>query len=437
MVDDKDEAVKARLAQLKAPNERRSNVRTYALCASALALGVGLGAYAMMPRGGEIVSPETLSTSSVTEFQTGDGLDGFTITKAKEPGDLQLTAKPDEDIDGALQARLDAMEADSKAALAAVQKQVEDERAAGAERDKALAEAEAERARLEGELLNASQLAPDTASADAEAQRLADLEHRRQQAEDQRKAQIASPMIAFRAGSQADSSTKAVPVIDPVTGAIIAGDGAKPSDFLRAGASKSKATRAEIIANPGNTVVQGTMIEATLETSVDTSLPGNVVANVSQDVWSMDMSQILIPKGAKLYGRYNSDIEQGQKRVMIAWDRLIRADGMTVELEGYGSDRMGRSGLTGKVDNHTLSKFGAAAAVLVIGALPGVLEAAASNDSKSGDRNVVGGIYGNIGQGASSALSGVAGGYLNREPTITLNQGQVVLVRLNTDLELF
>ena len=77
-------------------------------------------------------------------------------------------------------------------------------------------------------------------------------------------------------------------------------------------------------------------------------MPGNVAANVSYDVWSMDMSQVLIPRGSKLYGRYNSQIERGQRRVMIAWDRLVTADGQSVQLEGYGTDRIGRAGMTGK-----------------------------------------------------------------------------------------
>lgn len=152
----------------------------------------------------------------------------------------------------------------------------------------------------------------------------------------------------------------------------------------------------------------------------------------------MDMSQILIPRGSKLYGRYSAEIEQGQLRVMIAWDRIIRADGMTVALEGYGTDRVGRSGLTGKVNNHSLSRFGAAAMVSVIGALPAILEAAASDgDEDEDDNNQLGQIYAGIGQGASGAVSGVMAGYLNRSPTITIPHGQVVIVRVNSDMEIF
>jgi len=122
---------------------------------------------------------------------------------------------------------------------------------------------------------------------------------------------------------------------------------------------------------------------------------------------------------------------------MIAWDQIIRADGMTVALEGYDTDRVGRSGLTGKVNNHSLSRFGAAAMVSVIGALPAILEAAASDGDEDKDDNNLGQIYAGIGQGASGAVSGVMAGYLNRSPTITIPHGAVVILRVNTDMEIF
>lgn len=100
---------------------------------------------------------------------------------------------------------------------------------------------------------------------------------------------------------------------------------------------------------------------------------------------------------------------------------------------------MGRSGLSGKVNNHTASRFGSAALVSVIGALPAALGSAAGDDWDKEDRqnDNLAEVYGSIGQNASSAVSDVMSGYLNRPPTITIHQGAVVIVRVNTDLELF
>ena len=127
---------------------------------------------------------------------------------------------------------------------------------------------------------------------------------------------------------------------------------------------------AEIIADPSHTIMQGTLIEAALETALSTDLAGNVSALVSHDVWSFDMSRVLIPRGSRLYGRYESDIASGQRRVLITWDRIVTTTGQSVNLAAYGTDRVGRSGLPGKVRTHFLQRFGTAALISVIGAVP-------------------------------------------------------------------
>lgn len=324
MTSDNQSKIDARLARLKHKAPARSrDVKAYALPAAALALGIGIGAYAMVPRQPDGLQPSPLPTSSVEEFPSQPGLEGFSYTNAKAP-DFKpdpATATPDQDPAViALNARIETMQAESRDSMAKLQAQIEAARSEAEEKSRALTETEAERARLESELLTGADLGqPGMAEAEAEAQRLADLERRRQEAEAQRQAQINSPMVAFRASANGGEQSPT---------------GADPSDFLRAGAHPAEATRAEMIAHPGQTIPQGTMIEAVLETSVDSSLPGNVAAIVSQDVWSMDMSRILIPRGARLYGRYSADIDQGQRRVMVAWDRLVRADGMSVQIEG-------------------------------------------------------------------------------------------------------
>jgi len=446
MSDEQEARVGDRLARLKKPTRPRRKLTPYLVPTATLVLGMGIGAYLMLPEEDDAVTIPGLPTSTVSEFQQESGLAGFTITRptatATQPTPqprIQAKAPDEAQPDPAvaeLTRRLSAMERENAAALERLQSQVEAEKARTDEKEAARAAAEAERRRLEEELLNSAGLGPtDPAAAEAEARRLADLEARRQEAADLRQRRITSPIVAFSAsGSRAAGGPSQAEDNEPAGAA----SGEAPADFLRAGAARAAITRAERLADPGHTIVQGTMIEAVLETSIESSLPGNVAATVSQDVWAMDMSQILIPRGSKLYGRYSAEIEQGQRRVMIAWDRIIRADGMTVALEGYGTDRVGRSGLTGKVNNHSLSRFGAAAMVSVIGALPAILEAAASDgDEDEDDNNQLGQIYAGIGQGASGAVSGVMAGYLNRSPTITIPHGQVVIVRVNSDMEIF
>ena len=94
------------------------------------------------------------------------------------------------------------------------------------------------------------------------------------------------------------------------------------TDFIRNGAEPAEVTQAQLIVNPSNTVVQGTMIQAVLETAIDSSLAGQVRAMVSEDVHAYDGSRILIPRGARLIGRYQSGLDIAQRRVTIAWDRI-------------------------------------------------------------------------------------------------------------------
>ena len=178
-------------------------------------------------------------------------------------------------------------------------------------------------------------------------------------------------------------------------------------------------------------MVQGTLIEAALETAINTQLAGNVSAVVSHDVWSFDMSRVLIPRGSKLYGRYASDVAAGQRRVLIAWDRIVTTDGQSVSLAAYGTDRIGRSGLPGKVRTHFLQRFGTAALISVIGAVPTLAAAKYADDEVAADTAE------NVGTDLGNAVSEVMADYLSIPPTISVDQGAVVMIRVDADLEFY
>lgn len=114
-------------------------------------------------------------------------------------------------------------------------------------------------------------------------------------------------------------------------------------------------------------VAQGTMIRGFLETAINTDLPGMVRAVVREDVRSLDGGRILIPKGSRLIGEYKSGLARGQKRIFVVWSRVIRSDGLSVEIASPGADRLGRAGLTGDIDTHFWERFGSAIMLSVIG----------------------------------------------------------------------
>lgn len=114
-------------------------------------------------------------------------------------------------------------------------------------------------------------------------------------------------------------------------------------------------------------IAQGTMIRGFLETAINTDLPGMLRAVVREDVRSLDGSRILIPKGSRLIGEYKSGLARGQKRVFVVWSRVIRADGISVDIASPGADALGRAGLSGQIDTHFWERFGTAIMLSVIG----------------------------------------------------------------------
>ncbi|PWI49767.1 conjugal transfer protein TrbI [Rhizobium phaseoli] len=114
-------------------------------------------------------------------------------------------------------------------------------------------------------------------------------------------------------------------------------------------------------------IPQGTMIRGTLETAINSDLAGMVKGIVREDVYSFDGRRILIPAGSSLIGDYKSGVERGQERILIVWIRMIRGDGVSVQLGSYGTDRLGRSGMTGVVDRKYWERFGPPALMTLIG----------------------------------------------------------------------
>jgi type IV secretory pathway VirB10-like protein len=114
----------------------------------------------------------------------------------------------------------------------------------------------------------------------------------------------------------------------------------------------------------------GSVIPATLLTGINAELPGTIVAQVRQDVFDSVTGQyLLVPRGTKLIGSYDSRIVQGQHRVMVAWTRLLYPDGSSLDLSGMeGSDPAGYAGFGANVDEHLNKVFNSALLLSIIGA---------------------------------------------------------------------
>lgn len=104
----------------------------------------------------------------------------------------------------------------------------------------------------------------------------------------------------------------------------------------------------------------GTVIQAVLQTAVDTSLPGTIVARTTQPIYDSRYGQYLvIPAGSRLIGKYSSSIQDGQSRVMMVFDRLVTPAGGEVALGNMSaSDALGRAGVEGTLETNFWTRMG-------------------------------------------------------------------------------
>jgi type IV secretion system protein VirB10 len=226
----------------------------------------------------------------------------------------------------------------------------------------------------------------------------------------------ASPTVVF------DASTLPTPLAVPGVPAPAAGTGNGNDDFasrLGLGGTGGGKAVADAAFDPKTTVTQGTLIPAVLETAIDTDVPGYVRAIVSTDVRSFDGSRVLVPRSSRLIGQYKSGLSAGQKRAYVIWTRLIRPDGVSVNIASPAVGFGGETGLAGKVDSHFFERFGSAMLLSVIGGLSAI----------GGNASVL------IAGGGQSAAAAAVGQTGQISPTVRVRQGQPIRVFTAKDLD--
>jgi len=175
----------------------------------------------------------------------------------------------------------------------------------------------------------------------------------------------------------------------------------------------------------------GAVIPAALITGLRSDLPGQVTAQVTEDVYDSPTGKmLLIPQGARLVGQYDAQISFGQSRALLVWNRLIMPNGRSIVLERQpGADAEGYAGLEDEVDNHWGMLFTAA-----------ILSTILSVGSEAGTSNSENNLAQAIRQGASQSFNQVGeqvvGRSLNVQPTITIRPGFPVRVMVTHDLVL-
>ncbi len=223
----------------------------------------------------------------------------------------------------------------------------------------------------------------------------------------------------------------------------VAGEDRNSKFLATASAVGDRSAKARRIGRLDATIPEGTLIPGILETAINSDLPGQIRAITSEDVYSFDGRRVLIPTGTRLIGEYQSDIIRGQKRIFVIWTRLLRDDGVSVRLNSIGTDSLGRSGLTGIVDNKWRERFGSAILLSIVGAGSSYLTgygsgqySTSSNGNNESDsqraaelaRETIAQTFSNM---ANQALSE----NLRIPPTISVHQGERIFVYVRQDLD--
>jgi type IV secretion system protein VirB10 len=189
--------------------------------------------------------------------------------------------------------------------------------------------------------------------------------------------------------------------------------------------SLTPAVRAQVLPTSRLLLPKGAFIDCTLETAIDSTLPGMTTCITATDTFSADGSTVLLERGTKLVGETRGGASQGAARVFVLWSEARTPTGVVIPLSSPGTDELGRSGLAGNVNRHFFQRFGAAILIsLISGAVQGAVASQSSGSTV---------VYNP--SGSQDVMSEVLKDTINIPPTITKNQGDRIQVLVARDLD--
>ncbi len=189
--------------------------------------------------------------------------------------------------------------------------------------------------------------------------------------------------------------------------------------------SATPAARARVLPAERLLLPKGAFIDCTLETAIDSTLPGMTTCVTATDTFGVDGTTVLIERGSKLVGETRGEVHQGQARIFVLWTEARTPTGVIVPLASPGTDELGRSGLAGQVNRHFFERFGAA---ILISIIDGVVQGEIASHS-SGGAVIVNPST------STDVVEEVLKSTVNIPPTITKAQGDRIQVLVARDLD--
>jgi type IV secretion system protein VirB10 len=190
--------------------------------------------------------------------------------------------------------------------------------------------------------------------------------------------------------------------------------------------SAATAVRAEVLPTQRLLLPMGAFLDCTLETAIDSTLPGMTTCVMATDTFGVDGNVVLLERGTKLVGETRGQVQQGSARVFVLWSEARTPAGVIVPLASPGADELGRSGLPGTVDHHFWQRFGAAMLVSVV---DGVVQSAVQSSRGSAGAVVVNP------SSTQDVLTDVLKSTINIPPTVKKQQGDRIQILVARDLD--
>jgi type IV secretion system protein VirB10 len=233
---------------------------------------------------------------------------------------------------------------------------------------------------------------------------------------------VGSSMVT---GSDQPSAPQAVAGILPHRQTASPGNGADAMSSLLT-AEPAAAARARVLPAQRMLLPKGAFIDCTLETAIDSTLPGLTTCVTATDTFGADGTVVLLDRGTKLIGETRGEVQEGMARVFVLWTEARTPGGIVVPLDSPGADELGRSGLPGDVNRHFWQRFGAA---ILISTIDGAVQAGVQSASRGGGTV----IYNP--SAAQDVGSEVLKNTLSIAPTVTKNNGDRIQVLVARDVD--
>lgn len=170
-------------------------------------------------------------------------------------------------------------------------------------------------------------------------------------------------------------------------------------------------------------ITAGSYIPCVLQTAMDSSQPGYVTCVVPRNIYSDNGRVVLMEKGTKVFGEYQSGLNRGQYRLFVLWNRAVTPRGIAIDVSSPATDALGRGGMDGRVNNFFWQRFGTALLFSLV------------EDAATVGTEAVGNSASNTTRVPSDAASTVLQQNAQIKPVLRKNQGEDVGITVAQDFD--